>query len=99
MPTERSTLSSAQRCPVQRRTFGSPWAMSVIVPPAKSGRHDAVSALQLQPDQEDVGVVAGAGVGLQLVIAVLALEPEIAVEFVGQGGAQRHTLILTLRAC
>src|SRR6187401_2935062 len=98
MPTERSTLSSAQRCSVQRRTFGSPWAMSVIVPPAKSGRHDDVSALQLQPDQEDVGVIARTGVGLQQVVAVLALEPEIAVELVGQRGAERHSLILALLA-
>src|SRR5215218_8694337 len=98
MPTERSTLSSAQRCSVQRRTFGSPWAMSVIVPPAKSGRHDDVSALQLQPDQEDIGVVARADVGLQLVVAVLALEPEIAVELVCQSGSYRHTPIFTCHA-
>src|SRR5712671_8222762 len=99
MPTERSTLSSAQRCAVQRRTLGSPAAASVITSSfLTSERDDAVSALQLQPDHEDIGVVTRAGqIGLQLVVAILALERELPVEFVGQRGAKRGPGVLALQ--
>src|SRR5882757_2932831 len=96
MPTERSTLSSAQRCPVQRRTSGSPSMISVI---ASSDGDDDASALQLQPDQEDIGVVGHpGGIGMQLVVAVLALERKFAGELVGQRAAERHPGVLALQA-
>src|SRR5260221_5795180 len=99
MPTERSTLSSAQRCAVQRRTFGSPAAASVITPSLPTlERDDAVSTLQLQPDQEGAGVVIRTGrIGVQLIVAILALERELPVEFVGQRGAKGGPGVLALR--
>src|SRR3954467_15161961 len=99
MPTERSTLSKAQRCAVTRRTLGSPAEASVITSSFLTlERDDAASALQLQPDQKDVGVVARARqIGLQLIVAILAFERELPVEFVGQRGAERGPGVLALR--
>src|SRR4051812_8726860 len=60
-------------------------------------RDDAASALQLQPDQENAGIVVHAGrIGVQLIVAVLALERELPVEFIGQRGAERRPGVLAL---
>src|SRR4029077_10581713 len=99
MPTERSTLSSAQRCEVQRCSLGSPAAASVITPSFLNlERDDAASTLQLQPDQEDIGVVIRAGgIGVQLVVTILAFERQFAGELVGQRGAKRSPGVLALQ--